>query len=92
MWKQTSYTHARANLAVLMKEVTDNCETIIINRKGAEPVAMIATSELASLEETVHLLRSPKNAKRLFAAMERSESDEIEPRTVESLRRELGLE
>lgn len=91
MLKHISYTQARAKLGSLLKSVTVDRETIIINRKGAEPVAMIPASELASFEETVHLFRSPKNARRLLDTMERSESEDLEPRSVESLRQELGL-
>ena len=65
---QTTYTHARANLAVLCDEVTANREVVIIQRRNAEDVALIAASELDSLLETAHLLRSPRNAERLLTA------------------------
>ena len=68
---QTTYTHARANLAKLCNEVTLNQEVVIINRRGAQDVALIAAAELASLTETAHLLRSPKNAERLLQALTR---------------------
>jgi antitoxin YefM len=42
--------------------------------------------------ETAHLLRSPRNAARLLAALERSKAGTVEPKTVEELRRELGLD
>ena len=45
--------------------------SIIIRRRGAEDVALIAADELESLQETAHLLRSPKKARRLFSALER---------------------
>ncbi len=57
---QTTYTSARANLAKLLDRVTQDRETVIIERRGAEKVAMISASELSSLVETAHLLRSPK--------------------------------
>jgi antitoxin YefM len=88
---QITYTQARANLATLLDEVTHNRETVIINRRGADPVAMVSASELSSLEETAYLMRSPKNMKRLLEALKRSESEDLEPQTVESLRQELGL-
>ncbi|HEX4499456.1 MAG TPA: type II toxin-antitoxin system prevent-host-death family antitoxin [Thermoanaerobaculia bacterium] len=89
---RTTYTQARANLAQLCDEATDNRETVIISRRGGEDVALVAASELAGLAETAHLLRSPKNAKRLFKAMERARSNTVKPQTVDELRRELGLE
>jgi len=42
---QTTYTHARANLAALCDEVTANREVVIIHRRGAEDVALIAAEE-----------------------------------------------
>ena len=68
----TSLTYARANLASLWDEVTKNREVVIIERRGAEPLAMIAAGELAGLMETVDLLGSPRNAERLLRAVERA--------------------
>jgi prevent-host-death family protein len=57
---QTTYTHARANLATLCDEVTANREVVIIHRRGAEDVALISAADLASLMETAHLLGPPR--------------------------------
>ena len=54
---QTTYTQARANLARLLDRVTQDKETVIIERRGAEKVALISESELSSLIETAHLMR-----------------------------------
>ena len=89
---QTTYTKARANFARLLDEVTKNRETVIIERRGEEKVAMIAQSELSSLLETAHLLRSPKNAERLLTALERAFKKKIKPKTVDELRLEVGLD
>jgi antitoxin YefM len=89
---ETTYTQARASLARLMEEVTDNRETVIIHRRGGEDVALIAADELRSLRETAHLLRSPANARRLLAALARAQDRSVEPRSVDELRHEVGLE
>jgi len=89
---QTTYTSARANLAKLYNEVTANQEIVIINRRGYEDVALIAASELSSLAETAHLLRSPKNAERLLKALNRAKARIVKPKTIRQLRREVGLE
>jgi len=86
-----TYTQARANLAKLLDEVSLNKEVVIINRKNAENVAMVSESELSSILETAHLLRSPKNAQRLLTALLRSQSEENKPQTVEELKEEFGL-
>jgi antitoxin YefM len=88
---ETTYPHVRANLAALCDEVTANREVVIIHRRGAEDVALIAASELSGLMETAHLLRSPKNAKRLLTALARAQKRTLPPQTVEELRREVGL-
>ncbi len=88
---QTTYTHARANLAQLLDEVTFNRETVIISRGGSEDVALISTDELASLMETAHLLRSPKNAERLLTALNRAHARTTAPQTTEELYHEVGL-
>ncbi len=43
---RTTYTQARANLARLMEEVTENRETVIIRRRGRGDVALVAADEL----------------------------------------------
>ncbi|NIA31503.1 MAG: type II toxin-antitoxin system prevent-host-death family antitoxin [Actinobacteria bacterium] len=88
----TSYSKARANLAKLCNEVALNKEIVLINRRNAEDVALISASELSSLVETTHLLRSPKNAKRLLTALNRALSRTEKPSTVDDLRKEFGLD
>lgn len=87
-----TYTQARANLAKLLDEVSHNKEVIIINRKNAENVALVSESELSSLLETAHLLRSPNNAKRLLKALLKVQEDEETPQTIEELKRAYGIE
>jgi antitoxin YefM len=88
---ETTYTHARANLAALCDEVTSTREPIVIRRRNSEDVALVAAAELRSLMETAHLLRSPKNAQRLLTALARAQGRDLPAETVEALRRELDL-
>jgi antitoxin YefM len=91
MPKETTYTQARANFASLCDDVTTTREAVIIRRRGARDVALVAADELGSLMETAHLLRSPQNAKRLITALQRATGKKLKPRTVDELRRELGF-
>ncbi|MDP3695384.1 MAG: type II toxin-antitoxin system prevent-host-death family antitoxin [Desulfocapsaceae bacterium] len=88
---QTTYTDARARFASLCDAATTDREVVIIHRRGAEDVALIAADELASLQETAHLLRSPKNARRLFAALERALQRSEKPESLKNLQDEMGL-
>ena len=92
MAHRTSYTAARANFATLCNRALENREVIIINRRGSEDVALIAANELSSLLETAHLLRSPRNARRLLAAFKRAKMRKGRPESPDKLRRELGLD
>lgn len=89
---QTTYTQARDHLAQLLDRVTNDREVVIIQRRGHEDVAMLPADELSSMLETLHLLRSPNNARRLFDALERSEAKTLKPQSIDDLRREFGLE
>lgn len=89
---EASYTEARQNLARLLDRVTEDRDVVVIRRRGRERVALVAADELAGLLETAHLLRSPKNAARLLAALRRALKGSGRPQSVAVLRRELGLE
>lgn len=88
---QTTYTDARANLASLCDEVTDNQEIVVIRRRKGKSVAMIDAAELQSLVETAHLMRSPKNAERLLSALDRALKGQGEGSDLAQLRAEVGL-
>jgi len=88
----TTYSKARSNLAQLCNQVAESREIVLINRRNAEDVALIAASELSSLLETAHLLRSPKNAQRLLTALNRAISRTEIPQSIEDLKKEIGLE
>lgn len=61
-----SYSKARQNLAETMDSVTNDCAPVMITRQGAAPVIMMSLAEFNALQETAHLLRSPRNATRLM--------------------------
>ena len=88
----TTYTKARANLAKLCDEVTKNQEIVHIARRNAQDVVLISASELSSLMETAHLLRSPKNAERLLRALNRAKARTEKPQKIDDLRIEIGLD
>lgn len=88
---ETTYTNARAHFAALCNEVATGRDMVIIRRRGAEDVALVAATELRSLMETAHLLRSPGNARRLLRALNRARRGKRRPKSVSELRRELGL-
>ena len=92
MSNETTYTHARAHFAALCNDVASSREAVIIHRRKAEDVALVSAAELRSLQETAHLLRSPKNARRLLRALARAQGGRSPAGTVARLRPEIGLD
>lgn len=88
---ETSYTNLRQSLASVLDRVANDHEVVIVRRKGDKRVAMVPADELASLMETAHLLRSPKNAQRLLTALRRAKVGKGRPETIEKLRQEMRL-
>ena len=86
---ETTYTNARANFASLCETAASTGEPVIIHRRGAEDVALVSAAELRSLEETAHLLRSPRNALRLQRALVRARAGTGKRQPVSALRHEL---
>ena len=84
-------TSSSTRLADFLDEATHNREIVIIQRQGEEDVALIAAGELAGLLETAHLLRLPANAERLLATLARVRQNQGTARSIEELRREVGL-
>ncbi len=75
-----------------MDQVTDDCEVVVIKRRGRSSVAMIDADELSSLMETEYIFRSPKNAEKLMKAIKQMDTGRGEVTTVEQLRKEFGAE
>lgn len=94
--KQTNYTNLRQNLASILDEAIADRSTIIVTRQGKEDVAILAADELANILETLHLFKSPANAQKLIAAMERADAIEKEPlsksETLAELCQELSID
>jgi len=88
---ETTYTKLRDKLASVLDRVVEDQEVVIVRRRGSRDVALIPADELAGLIETAHLLRSPKNARRLLTALRRARTVRGKPESLDNLRREMGL-
>ena len=69
-----TYSESRANYAETLNSVTDDREEVIVTRAGHDPVVIVALDDYQSLRETAYLLRSPANARRLLASIDRLET------------------
>ncbi|HEX4738307.1 MAG TPA: type II toxin-antitoxin system prevent-host-death family antitoxin [Allosphingosinicella sp.] len=67
--KAISYSEARENLKSVIDQAVADRAPIAITRQRGEGAVLISESEWASIEETLYLLRSPANAKRLLESI-----------------------
>ena len=73
-----SYSDARDNLKRVMDQAISDRAPILITRQRGENVVMISADEWAGMEETLHLMSSPANAKRLMEGIARLDAGEGE--------------
>jgi antitoxin YefM len=69
-----NYTEFRNELKNYLDNVEFNNETLIIKRGSGKGTVLISLDEYNSIMETLHLLSSKKNAKRLFESIEQMKS------------------
>ncbi|GAB3038943.1 type II toxin-antitoxin system Phd/YefM family antitoxin [Spirosoma fluviale] len=73
-----NYTEFRRSMKAKLDQVSDDGDTVIINRSENKNVVLISLREYNSLKETLHLLSSEKNRNRLMSAIDRADRGEFE--------------
>ena len=64
-----TYSEARENLKAMIDKVVADRAPLKITRQRGGGAVLVSEEEWASMEETLYLLRSPKNAERLLEAV-----------------------
>jgi len=77
-----SYSDARANLKDVMDRVVDDRTHVVVTRQRAEAVVMVSLTEWNAMEETMHLLSSPKNSARLRASIDQMDAGKGQEREL----------
>lgn len=78
-----TYTDLRQNLARYLDEAIDSHAPIVVTRQsGKGNVVLISEEEFAGWQETIHLLRSPANARRLLRSIRAAEAGQTEEREL----------
>lgn len=77
------YSVARQRLAKLMDSVVEDRDPVVVTRRGAKSIVILSLEEYEAMAETLHLLRSPKNARRLQKAVRDADARRFvrDPRT-----------
>ena len=78
-------------MAEVWDQTVSTREPVIVSRRGSESIVMLPLEEWEGLQETAHLLRSPANARRLLAALNRLDSGKGDVLSLESLEMRVGL-
>lgn len=66
----TNLTDFRQNMRMYFEKVFNMSKPLFIKRSKGRDMVLLSKSEYDSMQETFHLLRSPKNAERLLKAIE----------------------
>ncbi|MBA5639131.1 type II toxin-antitoxin system prevent-host-death family antitoxin [Duganella sp. LX20W] len=77
-----TFSEARAGLKAVMDEVCNDHSPAVITRQNGEAVVMLSLSDFNSIEETLYLLESPKNASRLLASFEQLKAGKARKREL----------
>jgi antitoxin YefM len=64
-----TFSESRAHYAETLNKVVDDCEPVTVTRANREPVVIMPLSEYESIQETLHLMRSPANTRRILEAI-----------------------
>jgi antitoxin YefM len=64
-----NYSDTRARLKKVMDRVVADHTPVVISRQSGESVVMVSLADWNAMEETLHLLGSPTNARRLKTAV-----------------------
>lgn len=81
-----TFSEARASLKAVMDDVCTDHTPTVITRVNGEHVVMLSLADFNSIEETMYLLGSPKNASRLMESVAQLKAGKV--RTKELIRHE----
>lgn len=73
-----NYSTFRAKLKENLDLVSQSDETVIVNRSKGENVVVISLKEYNAIQETLYLMSTENNRKRLLDAIEREKKGEYE--------------
>ena len=65
-----SFTQARSEFKGVIDRVVADCDATLIHRRDGENAVLLSESTYNSMLETLHLLQSPSNARRLMVSVE----------------------
>ena len=78
----TNFSEARKNLNEICNKVTNDKNYMVITRRDSEDVVVMPLELFNSMIETLYLLRSSKNAKKLMQSIEQFKNNQVKERDI----------
>jgi len=78
----TTLTDFRQNMKSYFEKVFKMGKPLFISRPKGDDMVLMSKSEYNSMQETLHLMRSPKNAQRLLEAIKDAKADKGQVRDL----------
>ncbi|KPM01097.1 type II toxin-antitoxin system Phd/YefM family antitoxin [Vibrio splendidus] len=69
-----SFTEARNSLKSVLDRVVDDSDVTVITRRDSEDAVVMSLDHFNSMQETLYLMSSPKNAERLAESITQLEA------------------
>ena len=73
-----NYTEARNNFKFVLDSVVNDADYTIINRRDADDAVIMSLDYFNAMQETLHLLKSPKNVEHLRKSIEQYTNNKVE--------------
>jgi len=77
-----TYTDLRQHLSSALDRVNQDHTPMLVTRQKGKEAVLISYDDYKSLEETLHLLSSPANSKRLLKSIEELETGKGKERDI----------
>lgn len=77
-----TFSDARASLKTVMDDVCRDHNPTVVTRVSGEHVVMMSLADFNSMEETMYLLSSPKNADRLMESIAQLKAGRVHTREL----------
>ena len=73
-----NYTEARNNFKFVLDSVVNDADYTIISRRDADDAVVMSLDYFNAMQETLHLLKSPKNVEHLRKSIEQYRDGKVE--------------
>ncbi|UYZ84697.1 type II toxin-antitoxin system prevent-host-death family antitoxin [Entomomonas sp. E2T0] len=75
--EKMSYPTFQTNMEEILDRVNDTHQPVLVNRSNGKPVVIMGLNDFRGYEETLYLMSSPENAKKLNEAINEIERGNV---------------